>query len=212
MGDELTSCRPNWDRLDKSQGAIWVAPDVIPDSSLLYEGAIVAERQTGKVWRAERDLNGRLVRKWIKYPWVLTGFTNFDVPYNFTLTAEQAMYGCVNLNLPQCKNAGPADVDVNQRLITPIAGIYEGVFLLSFNNTALYDQRYVTLLINGNNDSNNYDNYRLGNQYYYYTSMHCIRFNLFVAAGTGFSLSVRHNGGGAIPTTGSFIMTCVRPT
>jgi hypothetical protein len=120
--DDLDALRDNWDRLDQGfSGVIWVPNDTIPDLSILYDGARVAEIASGKVWRAQKNVDGSYTRKWIKYPWIFTASfvqTNFptgivDSPWPYS-TIES-----------QCVNSGAADL-VNGRLVIPVRGIYTG--------------------------------------------------------------------------------------
>jgi hypothetical protein len=120
--DGLDAQHANWDKLDQSySGVIWVPNDTIPDSNILYEGARVAELLSGKVWRAEKNLDGSYSRKWLKYPWLFSASfsqTNFprggdDHPWPYT-TVES-----------QCLNSGANDL-VDGRLVIPVKGIYRG--------------------------------------------------------------------------------------
>lgn len=58
----------NSDTVDKRLGTIQVNPGVIPPSTDLYDGALVAEKTTGFVWRAESNGSGGFNRKWVSVP------------------------------------------------------------------------------------------------------------------------------------------------
>lgn len=125
--DSLNACRENWDRLDRSfTGAIWVLPDVIPEDELLFDGALVAEIGTGKVWRAQRNATtGLFDRKWVKYPWTITAtfvIENWpngvsDLPMSFTAVDQD-----------QCVNSSINDI-FQGRILLPIDAIYTGKML-----------------------------------------------------------------------------------
>lgn len=123
MSDELTACRDNWDRLDSSySGAIWVTPGTIPDSSILYDGAIVAESTTGKVWRARRNANGSFKQEWIKYPWLWSGgrdgtYLTASTWTRFAMTADQMI-------TDQCVNSDSGDLSPDGSVIVPIDAVY----------------------------------------------------------------------------------------
>jgi hypothetical protein len=127
----MNSSRENWDALDSAQGVIWVAADVIPSSAQLYDGAIVAEITTGKVWRAERDLNGNFIRKWIKYPWLIVASSTG--PITSTAVAENEL-GYTAVSTIDSVNANRNDL-IDGRAIAPIKGIYSGVDIMRWEAT-----------------------------------------------------------------------------
>jgi hypothetical protein len=120
--DELDACRPNWDRLDSSySGALWVTPGTIPDESILYEGLVVAEIGTGKVWRAIRNENGQYSQTWIKYPWLWSGGRTGTFATRGAWT--RAPMG-TQMVTAHCVNASASDIDPGGALVLPINAIY----------------------------------------------------------------------------------------
>ena len=121
MDDELDSQRREWHRLDESlAGATWVTPGTIPDESILYDGMIVAENGTGKVWRAIKNESGSFSQFFIKYPWAYYG----EVPTFQAVHNAWTYWGTAPVDA-RCFNAGAADLDFQSGVIIPLKAIYE---------------------------------------------------------------------------------------
>jgi hypothetical protein len=150
VNDGLTAQEDNWDRLDQAfSGVIWVQPGTIPDTSILYDGALVAESLSGKVWRAEKQLDGNYAQKWIKYPWLLsakrTGATFAD-------GIADHEWGLDNVDAAQCVNANINDI-VDTRINIPLDGIYAIKMRIGWSNGTLL--RSMKLVINSVFDTSN---------------------------------------------------------
>jgi len=121
MDDELDAQVPNWERLDTSfAGAIWVTPGTIPDNTILYDGALVAERETGKVWRAEKNVLGNFEQKWIKYPWMIMAVRTGS---SFPTGVSDHEMGFSDVVQYMCVNSSAADL-LETRIVVPIDAIY----------------------------------------------------------------------------------------
>ena len=121
INDGLDSAVRNWDRLDDAfSGVIWVQPGITPDNTVLYDGAIVAETTTGKVWRAEKQVDGSFARKWIKYPWLIS-----CVLVTPTTNPNQGEFlqGFSGIDANHCVNSSASDL-VNTRIVVPHDGLY----------------------------------------------------------------------------------------
>src|SRR6476620_1990946 len=66
----------NMDVLDRAVGTSQVADGVIPPSVELYDGKLIVEKGSGKAWVAEKQTNGSYAKKWVKYPYLFTGYTS----------------------------------------------------------------------------------------------------------------------------------------
>jgi hypothetical protein len=208
VDSEIDSARSNWDRLDETQGVIWVAPDVVPSNDQLYEGAIIAETTTGKVWRAEKDLNGNLIRKWIKYPWMIAASAAGAI--TSTAVAENEL-GYTTVSTLDSVNANRNDL-VDGRAIAPVKGIYAGVDIMRWEatgstagglrshrmkiNSTTYPEETETLEAPG----------RLNQAF------NICFFTFVLNAGDGVSATVWQNSAGSQPnTTHRLTMALVRP-
>src|ERR1700755_1205891 len=68
----------NSDNIDKWIGAILVNDGVTPATAELFDGAVVKEKSSGKVWVAEKNVGGTFDKKWIRFPYQYRAFTNFS--------------------------------------------------------------------------------------------------------------------------------------
>jgi hypothetical protein len=66
----------NMDTLDRAVGAAIITKDTTPPSTELYDGKIVREKETGRVWMAEKQSNGSFAKKWITWPYLFTAYTS----------------------------------------------------------------------------------------------------------------------------------------
>ena len=153
MDDALDSQKHDWERLDSTfAGAIWVTPGTVPGENLLFDGAIIAEINTGKVWRAQKNANGTYDKIWIKYPWVYSARFQGNFPHGgFT-------WGWTDIEPTQCVNAGSDNKEISDgsnALILPVTGYYVGMIQVRFQDTNTLGQRSLILNINGTNDNNN---------------------------------------------------------
>jgi hypothetical protein len=150
MQDELDAQVPNWQRIDSAySGALWVTPGTIPDQSILYDGLIVAERETGKVWRAQKNALGNFEQKWIKYPWLISA-TRSDAVFGNGVADHE--WGFSGVDAAMCINASIADIE-STRIIMPIDAIYTIRCRVGWSNGGNY--RSLKLAIDGVVDTNN---------------------------------------------------------
>lgn len=64
----------NWPILDTYADSLWVDDGVTPPDSQLYEGCLVAEKTSGKLWMAHKDLStGNFKKSWLAYPFQVVG-------------------------------------------------------------------------------------------------------------------------------------------
>src|SRR6478752_6049738 len=115
----------NADRTDELLGAFLINDGAsIPDAQAI-DGMIVKEKTSGKVWVLQKNVGGTFDRKYIRYPWSLTGFTS-----DFASGNGWGSYGFLNYggsSGPGGAGYGPvnssaADI-VGSVLILPITGI-----------------------------------------------------------------------------------------
>lgn len=66
---DVEELNANSDKLDLAARVLTVNPDYIPPSAELWDGRVVREKGTGKVWVAEKQTNGSFLRRWLQYPW-----------------------------------------------------------------------------------------------------------------------------------------------
>lgn len=65
----------NWPILDKYADSLFVNDGVTPPDSDLYEGCLVAEKTSGKLWMAVKDpTTGNFIKSWVSYPFNVVGF------------------------------------------------------------------------------------------------------------------------------------------
>lgn len=65
----------NWPILDKYADSLLVDDGVTPPDSDLYEGCLVAEKTSGKLWMAMKDpATGNFAKSWISYPFNTVGY------------------------------------------------------------------------------------------------------------------------------------------
>ena len=136
----------NWPILDKYAGGLLVNDGVTPPDNELYEGCVVQEVTSGKMWMAMKDPNtGAFVKSWLIYPWsiaVNTGGVSIPV------AAPGATRGFTTLMTADCINSSAADLNGSGHVKIPIDGIYT----LNFVNHHVSDpdNAYCTyMVING---------------------------------------------------------------
>jgi hypothetical protein len=121
----------NWPILDKYSDSQMVNDGATPVDSDLYEGCLVAERTSGKLWMAVVNPNPAppvYVKSWISYPWSI-GATKVE-PWNNANT-EQGFTGII---ADGQVNSSAADL-VGGKINIPINGIYAIEYNLSVPNT-----------------------------------------------------------------------------
>jgi hypothetical protein len=116
----------NMDRLDDAARVLTVTDTAMPPAASLWDGKIVREKTTGKVWIAEKQTNGSFLRRWINYPWMCRA--------HFTLSSTIGMQGvgrslwteikCPTVIPAHCMNSSQADIISGGRIQLPITGLY----------------------------------------------------------------------------------------
>jgi hypothetical protein len=133
IDDEISSCRPSWERLDEAySGAIVVSPGTMPDESILFDGALVAERTTGIIWRAQRNAAGVFEKRYVKYPWSIS-LAQGSLAFNNVSAGNWVPWG-YQVYEGGSINSASSDL-VNNRLVIPITGIYVGRDKISWQGT-----------------------------------------------------------------------------
>lgn len=132
MADELSAERQNWDRLDDVfSGAIWVSPGVVPDETTLFDGALVAELNTGIVWRAQRNMNtGIYEKKFLKYPWMITA--ERSAAYSTFTSATWKPVGFNAVVASHCVNSDMSDI-TGEQIVLPVDGLYRGWYFVRWD-------------------------------------------------------------------------------
>ena len=112
----------NWPILDTFAGNKVVADGVTPPNNELFDGCIVSEQTSGKVWIARLDpLTGTFTKHWAIYPWQIA------ISKQFFCVKEAGAFKPIPMDFlegGQCINSSMADV-VAGRVVTPIKGIYD---------------------------------------------------------------------------------------
>jgi hypothetical protein len=78
LGEGLISTQPNsWKRVDTAAGVMTCTSTAPISNSDLYDGAIVAEKDTGISWKCKSDGSGGFTKLYLNYPWwVIKYFSN----------------------------------------------------------------------------------------------------------------------------------------
>lgn len=78
----------NSDSIDKAVGAAVVAAGIVPPTTEMYDGKIIKEKITDRVWIAEKQTNGSYLKRWITWPYLYTGYSASQFcPYGVYFTA-----------------------------------------------------------------------------------------------------------------------------
>jgi len=165
MNDELDALRPSWDRLDNTMaGAIWVADGVTPENALLFEGALIAERNSGKVWRAARNTSGVYEKKWIKYPWAITAYGSAPQDFGANDIADHA-WGFDTVDANSSVNASLSDI-VGTFIVVPVHGLYTGTVIARWGpNIPANGLRRVLVMYSGTHDTYNTEVFKIPGTY-----------------------------------------------
>jgi len=69
-GEGLISTQPNvWGRVDTTAGVMTTTKGVDIPNTDLFDGAIVAEKDTGISWKCKSDGSGGFIKQYLNYPW-----------------------------------------------------------------------------------------------------------------------------------------------
>jgi len=86
----ITTQPPSWDRVDQAAGVLSTVKGVNIPNSVLYDGAIVAEKDTGISWRCKSDGSGGFTKQYINYPWMAIGYTSSN---GIAATSANTLWG-----------------------------------------------------------------------------------------------------------------------
>jgi hypothetical protein len=217
IDDEISSCRPNWERLDEAYaGALVVSTGTVPDESILFDGCLVAERNTGIVWRAQRNASGVFEKRYVKYPW-RASFTQ-DQTYPSGGTAVWGAWGYQTVEGGSI-NAGNESL-VNNRLVIPVTGIYQGADWMKWTDSAVAGSntgvRSHTLWVNDlvtpvvNPEFTWYEESVVPTQVNNVCTT-CVRINRLFNAGDTVCAAIWQNSTVALPNTHRIMLALVRP-
>lgn len=110
----------NADLLDKFAPCILVNDGVTPATGDLYDGALVKEKTSGKIWEARKNGGGTFDKVWVRYPWSMISKTNAA---NVASSTSFADYGTDTW--VSGKNSSSSDISVTFNDIKiPLKGIY----------------------------------------------------------------------------------------
>ena len=138
----------NWPILDSFAGSKTVSNGSTPPDSQLYDGMIVSESSSGKVWIARRNsLTGVFTKSWLIYPWIIESYNS---TYTNVLTSPgtgRYHLPVDTINNPGSMNASSADI-VAGHIVTPVDGLYEITYDAQWNNANNAGQKSVFVSIN----------------------------------------------------------------
>ena len=131
----------NFDKVEKWARVIWVNDGVTPSTADLIDGATVAEKTSGKVWIAQKNVGGTFDRKWLRYPY-LGVFT--DSP-NIASGGNYQEWGTSTWN--SGKNSSVANIS-GGRFVIPVEGIWSFKLQVRWNANTNGD-RWAAFAFNG---------------------------------------------------------------
>lgn len=118
---DLSPQRDNFQKLITAVGVRWVADGTIPPPAELYEGAVIGEITSGKIWVAKSDGVGGFTRRWLHYPWHYVASTP-DGAYGINGTAYNNWgFSAFSRGV----NSSAADKAASNFVKLPIKGIYD---------------------------------------------------------------------------------------
>lgn len=208
MDENLTDLPNNWNKLDKGfSGVLWVTPGTTPDSSVLFDGLLVAELGNGIVWKAKRNQAGGFDKVYIKYPWIMSATTT--VPWNIQGNTGNP-YGFQDYDAAGSLNADAGLLSGGQ-LSLPFKGIYNwNCYFRWENDGGPGGQRSVSMALNGVNTLNEYEVIRPTTAYPgNYVSMSIKGSNLY-NAGTKMDLRVWKDTAGTLNTKAHLTIALLR--
>lgn len=111
----------NWDKVDWASGVITETTAAPVAEADKYDGAIIANSDTGISYLCIPDGAGGWTKKYINYPWLFCATDAAGFINNATTTS----WGWATLSVPNCINAGGADlVPTSFELKFPIKALY----------------------------------------------------------------------------------------
>lgn len=133
---DVADLNSNADNIDKWAGAILVNDGVTPSTAELFDGAIVKEKTSGKVWVAQKNVGGTYDARYIRFPWQLNAFTT-SVAVGTSAWGRYGLetYGGGSVAGGGSINSSAADI-VGQFIILPAKAIYHIKFQVKWQLNA----------------------------------------------------------------------------
>lgn len=149
--DPIEAMRTQFTRIDQAMPVMWVNDGVVPSDAVLYDGAVVGELTSGKMWVAHKNIGGTFDHNFIRYPYN-GNFTTLAgaIPS----TTVFASWGWNAFSALGSKGASLSDINGSSFWVCPQKGIWH---FRSWNqwdaNTT--GNRGSVMRVNGVNDINN---------------------------------------------------------
>jgi len=139
---------------------LWVGDGTQPDDTQLFDGALVGERTSGKVWRAAKNSSGVYEKKWIKYPWCICASASTIQDFAANDIAEHP-WGFDTVDLSLSVNASLSDI-VGTFIKVPIHGLYTGTLIARWGpNVPTNGLRRIVAMYDGMFDTANSEVFKL---------------------------------------------------
>lgn len=151
--DPIEAFRANFSRIDQAMPVLWVNAGVVPADALLYDGAIVAELVTGKVWMAHKNIGGTYDHIWLKYPYTCCAINVTDP---FGTGGAYSYRSPLTFSSAWSFNAVAGDISASGWTV-PVTGIYSITTNLRWanNTTGQRGGLYAINAVNQNNETEN---------------------------------------------------------
>jgi len=178
----------NADLLDKFMPCILVNDGVTPPTGDLYDGALVKEKTSGKLWEARKNGGGTFDKVWVRYPWNITAFTTGSAVGTGTTFTEWVL-----TTFSSGKNSSASDI-VAGKIVLPVKGIYRVSWRHKWDPNSS-GQRAARMLVNGVVESDKTEASVASCSALAFTSLHMYWDHQF-DAGTTLSSQLWQNSGG----------------
>lgn len=147
-----------WNRVDTAAGVMTTTKGVNIPNTDLYDGAIVAEKDTGISWRCKSDGSGGFTKTYINYPWWVSKFWNSGVASNNV----NANTGFSTFNAGVNADDSSVTVPTLNGIKVPIKALYSVTLVgkWSANTSGI---RRTSIFLNNSSVINTYEQIDLGN-------------------------------------------------
>lgn len=143
LGTEPRSVTPlnlNADTLDAFMPFILVNDGVVPPTASLYDGAMVKEKTSGKVWEARKNGGGTFDVVWTIYPYTIRTFGSGAI-----LATGSSLQNIGVGSFVDGINSSAANIaNVPGQCVAPVAGIYNVQAIANWNSNST-GQRTLTI-------------------------------------------------------------------
>lgn len=144
--DVKTQINNNYDQIDRVAGCLLVANGYTPPNTDLFDGCIVREKTSGKVWMAQKNVTGGFDQLWLSYPWFAVA--NFNVPtVPSDLTPRRI--GLASISASESWNAPASTLVGTGNLQIPVKGLYQVTVHCNWGNNGT-GNRYIRPLDSDN--------------------------------------------------------------